>query len=488
MTTTVRSKENSPPLPVYQAVQGGCMVARLASGWLIQSGAERAELDASADVIDVANRVQQMLSDHASGSKKCLIAIDSADCFFLDTEPPDRVDLKDRAAVSFELERFFPLDAEAMTSDYSVRQTESENDEPSRPTERLVALAAESERFQPLVMALEEQAIEILSIVPHSLLIARAALASCEETRSIDLWLFGSERAEVLQANADGVWRWKQFPDREQGFQRYQALQASVESVASPVLVVGHDEQSFAKHHLAAPTTAKWSDHSSDQLAAEGASLALAGRWGNWLDLRRGDLAPRDPLYAISEPLKWLAFAAAFCFLSLSVASWYRGERMVRESQSIQQQQRAVYQKAFPNKRVPIAVMEGFRREHRKVLGSRGGGEGVDIPVAATDALSQVYRGFKKARENGKVRFRLQNLNIVGGVCSLTVRVRETTQLVALTKALEEVGLTVTPPASQQMDPTKDENVVTYESTIVAVCNPKKVTSPSKQSSTGRTK
>ena len=119
-----------------------------------------------------------------------------------------------------------------------------------------------------------------------------------------------------------------------------------------------------------------------------------------------------------------------------------------------------------------MMLMRTVRGEHSKTLGSRGRGDAIKLPVPATRVLKDLYRGLEHAQRVGGARLRLMDLKIVDGVCSLTVRAVDAVQIGTIAKSLETIGFDVTPPAAEQIDPSKDEPIPTYQSTLSAVWNP----------------
>ena len=107
--------------------------------------------------------------------------------------------------------------------------------------------------------------------------------------------------------------------------------------------------------------------------------------------------------------------------------------------------------------------MRHVRREHKKVLGSRGGSDEINVPASATDVLRSLLGALPP-----EVRYRMVDLDIQNGECSFTVRVLDSVDIGKIARALESAGFAVAPPATLQMDPSRDEPVATYESSIKA--------------------
>ena len=294
------------------------------------------------------------------------------------------------------------------------------------------------------------------------MLVARAALRRVNFGAPFQLFLLSRESAESLRVDEDGIYHWRRFYDAD-ALRRHFTITADPNDM-SPSVVVGQNRlpvQPNGEIHGC--------DRSAEQLAIQGAAIGLAGRWGRWPNFRIDDLAPADPLYAVAKPLRMLSIAATVCFLIVAGAAWYRSERIVEKSDSVRDAQRSHFKATFPGRRVPVMLLRTVRSEHQKTLGSRGRGDSIQLPMPATTVLGDLFRGLEHARRVGGARFRLLDVDIVDGDCSLTVRAVDAIQIGGIAKSLETVGFQVSPPASEQIDPSKEEPIPTYQSTISAV-------------------
>lgn len=438
--------------PLGTSIHGGGLIRQSDAGWVIQVGSELSALPTDASPQLIAERFSELCTAVSGADNRCVLALASSECFFADFDPPDSIDPKDRRAVLYELERHFPLDAESMVADFSV-------DGSSR---RISALAIETDRHRGLVDALENAGIEIVSILPASLLVARATLRWIDGNAPFRLFLLNRTAAESMLVDDDGVTQWRRFYDLDELRRHHTIIADSNDALQS--VVVGRKNLSFATDEAA-----QRCNLSVQQLSAQGAAIVLGGRWGRWPDFRRGDLAPSDPLVAVARPLGMLALAATFCFLIITLAAWYRSARIADQSEIVREQQRSEFQSAFPGRRVPVMLLRTVRSEHSKTLGSRGGDKSIQLPIPATTVLGDLFRGLAHAQRVGGARYRLLDIDIADGNCSLTVRAEDAIQIGTIAKSLETVGLDVSPPASQQIDPSKEEPIPTYQSTIAAV-------------------
>lgn len=439
-------------------IDGGGLIAQFESDWFIQVGREQISLPAATPAEIVARRFIQLQESVKGSDRRCILGLTGAECFFTDFEPPAALDIKDRPAVTFELERHFPLDAESMVADYCYHASSG----------CIAATAIETERHRATVDALEAAGVDVVSIIPTSVLVARAARRHAGESSSFTLLLFDSDSAETLSVDPDGVYQWRRFVGGDEELFRHHAVVSQADDTPQTFVIVGKKELAFRP---AGPVL--WCNQNATRLAAESAGVALGGRWGRWPDFRRGALAPSDPLVGVAGHLRKLALAASLCFVLISVAAWYRESRLASESESVRQQQRAAFGKAYPDRRVPVMLMRSVRSEHSKVLGSRGRGDAIQLPIPATTVLRDLFRGLQHAQTSGNVRFRLMNIDIQDGECAVTVRALDAVQIGTIALSLESVGFEVQPPASEQIDPSKNEPLPTYQSTIEAQWHPK---------------
>ncbi|MCA9140797.1 MAG: hypothetical protein KDB00_28690 [Planctomycetales bacterium] len=460
--TSAATKPADPGLNV--CIDGGGLITRTESRWLIQVGREQVELAANTDPKLAAERFANLCDDVKGVQRRCVLALDASECFFASFEVPDSIDASDRGAITYELERHIPLDAEAMVSDHSI----------SAANGRVAAVAVQIDRQRQIIDALESSGIEVVSIIPLAFLAARrlqqiVAQRSKPEPNSLGLLMFHDGSVDAMTVDVGGIVRWRQFGDSEVELRRHQVIDSDHIDSSAPLWVVEGEDRDLKTsrpvHHC---------ESSFIQLAAAGTNLALRGRWGRWPDLRRGGLAPRDPLFAVAGPLRMFAISAVASLIVIAVAAWFRGERLAEQSERVRQQQRAAFTSAYPARRVPVMLMRTIRSEHNKALGSRGRGDTIDLPIPATTVLRQVYRGLEHAQTVQKIRLRLTDINIVDGECSLTVRAVDAVEIGVIAKSLETVGFEVQPPASEQIQPSKDEPIATYQSTIMAVWRDKK--------------
>ena len=446
------TERDSMEATIGASPQSGGLIWQTPTHWrMTAAGLERA-LPATLSSEELAEELNKLADQAGSHARRCVLAIPTTECFFVNVANEELGNAKDRSAVAFELERFFPLDAEEMVADFCSDKS------------RMAAVCIEAQRQRDAIESLESRGIDVASVVPASFLIARALTENRDVTGRFEVILQVGEGYESLLVDSEGVWEWKAF-FAEEGLRQHLSLS---EESSCPLVLVGSVELPIETKRSVTRV-----EHSAGKLAVRGVDLILAGQWGRWIELRRGALAPSDPLRAVAQPLRWLALTAAVCFILIALAASYRGQRISAAVSQIKDEQRAAFKKAFPDRRVPIMLARTIRSEHRRAMGARGKGDSIKLPIPATNVLRRLYAGLEKATTDAKARFRVLDLTVNDGECSLTVRARNSLDVGAIAKALESAGFQVQPPGSEQIEPSKEEPIVTYESTIIAQWIPK---------------
>lgn len=475
---TASAEQEAPTLSTpteVDAISGGCLIAKSSFGWSVTAGTQTQRVGPDALVEQVVETLLGMLATDKAVAPRCVLALPAEECFFAAFTAPASLQIKDPTAVAYHLERILPLDAESMVADHRV----------DRDGERVVAVATSVERHRGLVDALEHAGIELVAIVPATVLVARAVRDWRSSSEPFLAFLFeppdiiasashaldenASEENTVgcdqVVVDANGLTHWKHCADANE-LSRHYDLTSDPNDAVEPLVVVGRDRLDFS-----VPVALHWCPLSYPQLLSQGASTVLSGRWGRWPNLRRGGLAARDPLLAVATPLRWLTLAALASAVLVIIASQWRTGRIIEASQRVQAQQREAFRDAFPGRRVPVLLMRTVREEYQQVLGARGSGDSVPLPQPATGVLAGLFAGLEAADRKG-ARFRVLNIDVKDGECSLALRSGDVVQIGVVAKSLEQSGFVVEPPASQQMEPSREEPIATFQSTVNARWNP----------------
>lgn len=430
----------------------GCLIAEQDDGWQVWIGEKHLLFDGGADFDDVARSVSQSATEQGLLPVRCVVAPASKSCFFANLILDADMDAKDRVALSYLLEDRLPVDAESLVVDYGKVAAHESGDR------TVPAIALPWKRWFDLIDALEKVDCLVVSVVPQAVLITRGFADSKAFVGQAELVLVSTESCDVVLVDHSGVTRWKHLPLETEALQRHSRLNRAE---ASRFLVTPNGWESANE---CIPFDVEPVAESSESYLIESTNAVFAGKWGRWTELRRDALAPKDPLRPIAKQLRVVALAAALCLCAIVASTWIRNHKIESKIRELNQKQRQSFQDAFPGTRVPVMLMRHVRREHTKVVGSRGGASEIEIPTSATDVLRSILSALPS-----NVRFRLVDLNIEGGECDLTVRVRDSSDIGIIANALEAAGFSVDPPATQRMEPSNEEKIPTYESSINAV-------------------
>jgi type II secretory pathway component PulL len=383
----------------------------------------RGTTEVSRLAIDVAEAAQQL------GCKpRLVVAPDSGASFFANLQPDGNARLNDRTALTFEMESSLPFDAEEAVADFST------------DGDQLAGIAIDASQWAPLVDALDAQGVLVEAIVPVPVLAAQSLI---EERKAVPgdrlIWSRG-ECTDLLTLGENSLASWRFVPS---GSQR---LRGELQAMSEDHPAQGND---LWVDQPADPARQSDLDESMVQAAARSANRLLQGQATPWYDLRRGRLAESDPLRAYRAPLRWLTLAVAALLVTTIAMSFWRTARIENELRRISQQQEDVFKAAFPETRVPAAVISRIRSEHRKSLGSRKTGDAVPTPQSAMRVLDAFLASVPK-----ELRCNVTQVAIRDGELNADIEFRNHAAAGTLAAALEASGFTMLPPSTDQINPT----------------------------------
>ncbi len=442
----------------------GCVVIEGAREWLIVAGNETERLALDVEPAELAVCAKVMIGLSGLKNPGCVLAPDATSCFFAKLSLPNDFDIRDRSALTFELEGHLPMDAESMVADFRVV--------PSSHADKTVAAVAISiERWRLIADEMESVGLPVRSIVPRSILATRSvmdtpALREAIETDDpVELLLVEADRCDAVTLQKQTICSWTHMAINRTALRCHRSLD---DGVSDRAFVVGADADQQSEISDSYPN-AIWCDDELDGLVVRGAAMLLSNRAHSWFDLRRDALGPSDPLRAVQGQIRFLLFAAAVCFFTAAVGGWWRAHRIEKEIAQIRGQQQKMFQEAFPGSRLPGALVRRVRSEHLKVLGSRGETSEVDVPVSATKILKELLVALPRT-----IRFRVTSVKILDGQIDLDLQVRSPVDAGALATSLSSAGFEVKPPGTTQKD------AKTFESLLEAkwIGRPKAATVP----------
>ena len=275
--------------------------------------------------------------------------------------------------------------------------------------ESLSSVAIAWQRWRGLADRLEEHAMPVVSIVPSVILVARGLATAISPQQSSPLpFLFIEDNDCDFVNLVDGkVVHWKRIGLDPQSMEMEHRLHGDVSQ--GDLMIVGGNPEQQATVTAVFPQ-ASVADESIDERRLQGASLLMAGQSDDWFDLRREALSPSDPLRAVQKQLRLAAIAGSLCLLAIAVGGLWRSHRIETKIGQLRDQQSQLFREAMPGTRVPVALLRRVRSEHKRMMGSRGTSQGVDVPIAAPGVLKSFLRGLPE-----KLRFQIQRIEINDG-------------------------------------------------------------------------
>lgn len=376
-------------------------------------------------------------------SPTCVLSPASTACFFVKLRPSDDVDLRDRAALAFELEDHLPIDAESFVADFVE----------TGPSE-ISAIAIEHARWKPLTDAIESVGVSVRSIVPAAVLATRGFVCEAKTPDDGRLFWFDGNDVDVVDVTDGRIVDWKHLRGSSDVIQRDRQFRGD----AAMTWVGGEPPNETMPTAIeAAIGPHQRLPRPMMEYEAIGANAYAADQGGPWFDLRRDALAALDPFRAVHKNLRALALASVACFLTLVAAGYYRSVRIENRIAQLRDQQVDLFEKSFPDTKAPGAILRRVRSEHARLVGARGGQASVGAPVNAPEILRRVLGSLPV-----DVRFRIEALAITDGSVDLDLQVRSPVDAGAVAAALSAAGFATDPPVTLQKD------AKTFTSTIRA--------------------
>lgn len=434
-----------------------CLIIERCRDWLVLIGSQSETLASESSVDAIVAVVQRLTQLVGSTSGRCLIAPAATSCFFVRLAGDDLPDLRDRNALTFELESHVPLDAETMVADFRVAPNASGPvgaDAPSAAgasgttvaaTKAIAAIAIEFKRWKDLADALEASGIRVVQIVPSAMLAARALTEKTSAAELVELLVVEGDECDAVTVRGDAVASWKHLSMDPQSLHLHH--QFDLENVARVIAVGADTDQQSQIRQVYGDALMQVEEQSLASLWQQGSEKSFAKPSAHWFDLRRDQLGPGDPLRPIAGQLRLVTVAAFTLLLAVSLGGWLRSQRIDAAIDRISAQQRQAFEQAFPGTPVPAALVRRVRSEHAKVVASRGASSDLELPQSATEVLREFLAALPDT-----LRFRITSLKITNGRVDLDFQVRTAVDAGTLAIALESHGFEVEPPVTTRKD------------------------------------
>ena len=414
----------------------GCLViqrpaiAESPGSWELIAGDQFQVLDAGTPLSELASAASSIIGDAEIKNAHVVIAPSSKSCYFVKLIPSDDIEMRDRSALTYELEDHLPIDAESMVADFVAIESTSDD------AKACGALAVPVQPWLQIVDAFESADLPVRSIVPAAVLETRTLSDETDANETVRWLLIDGPHCDCISTRGETILSWNHLSTDGPALKRQLLLDRSN---IDRTVVVGADASELESVRSIQPDL-QTKQVAPGELVQQGARLLLDNRSQRWFDLRRDQLGPTDPLRAIGKQLRWVSVAAALCFLAFAIGGWWRSSWIEQEITRTQNEQNELFREAFPGSRVS-AVLRRVRSEHTRVRGSRGQNPDVEVPVSATKVLRELLTGLPE-----DVKFKIASIDIQSGNAQVDLAVQKFPHIDTIVDALSARGFVVPDP------------------------------------------
>jgi hypothetical protein len=253
-------------------------------------------------------------------------------------------DRKRETKRNFSIERFFPVNAEEISS-----RTIGNGDH------QLVIVVTVEPVVQQLY-ELEKRGYWIAAIVPEFLL----ALRFLQRTNSMD------PNCEVYMKESDGHWSFGELMNgnliRWEWLNQQEVLEPLSESVNKKRYVVSPDELDLPLESLGAESV----NRTQEQLALEEEKNILHGNSSPLVDFRGEGIPARDPLRFIVVPFAAFLYSLIAALFTASLILILNSRYATNQADLFRRQQEQTFAEQLPNSKIPMDIPSRLRSELKK--------------------------------------------------------------------------------------------------------------------------
>ena len=423
----------------------GILLIQRADGWelsiaqaLSPARAKPSVLVSSVEPKSIAADTQLFAKLNSLDPGRIVIAMASESVLFATLAAGDAIDIKNNTALRFALESVLPIDAESIVAD-------------SMPGDAgvLAAVAMEVTQVDELVQSLEELQCKVQCIVPQSLLTFEQVIADKRlPAPSVSLWISsqGTERprVEILSLGLNHAFRNWQLTEIDSGSIERHLLLLNADKY--PLFLFGSTSELMQLTNLV-ERNHQVVEIDRTALLSQRASTILSGRADPWIDLRRDALASQDRWRPYRKSIRRLAIASCLLVLSVCCTLLWRA----RECQALvglyEQNQQSLFKNAFPDQRIPAAILGRLKSELSKASGIR---KTDTTTLPAQSAMAVLRKVVESLTE--EFPFEVEEIRIDSGTLAIEMELKHQEDAGKIASALAMKGFRVEPPATALVD------------------------------------
>lgn len=418
----------------------GILLTELSDGWEIGSIAEVVPVVpiTGHEPEEIANATIAFAKQHALDHGQVVIAVATESVLFARIPANDAVDIKSNQALRYALEAVLPVDAESIVAD-SIRQ------DGQNTTTGVAAVAMEKAHINAIVDALEGSLCKVQFIVPLSMLVFEQTIVDKTlQVPSVSVWMLdqenGTPNVEILSIDLAGSIRSWQVTELET--ETIDRHLSQLDSDTLKVVLFGSGEE-LTKLASVVRCEAQSIEIDRADLARKRALSILSGREDPWIDLRRDELASHDRWRRDRSSISWLAVAIGLFLATLCGTLFLRAQTYRRLADGYAQKQLDLFRGAFPEQRVPAAIVGRLKSEHTKAMGVRKTDPTTSAPKSALVVLHRIIESLKN-----DFPFEVEEIRIENGRFAIEIELLSQQDAGMIALSLASKGFNVEPPAT----------------------------------------
>lgn len=324
------------------------------------------------------------------------------------------------AAITFAIEAELPIDAESMVVAHQ------------RFNEKLICNVAEVQPIWECVETLESLGLRVQHIVVESFLWMQfQSLSRAIADGVVVCSPVNETMVEVCQFENGTPVAWSRCHDDASEIEREITMMTDASFAAmvnEPIRLTMESE----------------SDWQSD--VNEASERLLSGKMTPWFELRRGRLAAHDPLRPIRSSVFQFAVALmAMLVIIVASLSWKTMQLTSIRENAVASMEES-FREAFPDQRLPTAIVKRIRSEHKKAIGQRSVSSTVRRPVDAFPVLSNIIAALPE-----DLSFQVRSIRIQDGEFQLDIDLESLDATAQITRHLDEAGFETLPPSTTRV-------------------------------------
>lgn len=333
----------------------------------------------------------------------------------------------DRRSLLYEMEAELPFDAEDAVADFCGGRAK-------------FGVAVPARELGHFIRKVEEAGHQVQSVFPAA---PGAVQQAAADSADAGLLWRSDGAVDLIKLEHGRPRLWQHLPDDPVGARR--AIRLA--EIGPPVVIEDEEVDLAAAEFAEAVGATEVRVASATAAVRDLAGGILRGDVSPWIELRRDVLANGDPNRPYRFATNVLAVTVCALLIAAIGANLLRAQRYQALVAGVSQQQRELFQKALPERRVPGAIMSRLRSEHARFVSSRQTNRDVELPESV---LEPAHRFLTALPADLPVRF--TEVRIENGKLDLGAEVKSFAEASRLARALESVGFDVTPETQQQLE------------------------------------